>query len=180
MRRLVVLALSLHAAALGAQQPGRMAARRPAVVTDLLARERPAADSAAELRRFFLSRESQLRFCYAEHGHKADSTLRGELRMHVAASGWRADSVTFATGSARWRGAAARQAERCMRQKVRSWRLPLPPAGRSRFEATLAFGADVVSIPATTRSCTHARDGTTSCFLPASHDGFGVWAPFPF
>jgi hypothetical protein len=184
MRRLLPLAIALYATALGAQDsaraPERLVSRRPAIVKAVVAREGPAADSAAELRRFFLSRESQLRFCYVEWGYKLDPDLRGDLRMHVTASGWRAESVTFATASAAWRGEASRQAELCMRRRVASWRLPLSAAGRSRFEATLALSADLVRIRPASPPCTHARDGTTSCFLPASHDGFGIWAPFRF
>jgi hypothetical protein len=184
MRRLLPLALALHAAVLGAQDsaraPERLVSRRPAIVKAVVAREGPAADSAAELRRFFLSRESQLRFCYVEWGHRADSTLGGELRMHVVASGWRAESVTFESISATWRGAASVEAERCMRKRVASWRLPLPMTGLSRFEATLGLSAGLIRIGPASLPCAHARDGTTSCFLPASVDGFGVWAPFRF
>lgn len=164
---IVTLLLAPRAGAQDAGQraPGaRVVSVRAIAISPVVARAGIAPDSVAELHRFIAARESQLRFCYVEWGYKIDPALAGDVRVRVTTEGWRARDVTFASTSQRWRGEGARQAEKCWRARIGSWRLPIRGTGESRFETTLAVGPHLVRLsPGLDDARRHP--GRTTCAL---------------
>lgn len=82
----------------------------------------PAGD-VASVGTFVRGHESQLRFCYEEHGLRANPALAGSVTVavSVAASG----AVSSASVAKRsWSGAGAAESEACILRAVRGWRLP--------------------------------------------------------
>ncbi|GAC1697570.1 MAG: hypothetical protein NVS9B3_15280 [Gemmatimonadaceae bacterium] len=88
----------------------------------------------SELGNYVRSRESQLRFCYVEHGLKANPSLAGTINVAMSLSG--SGSVTGVNITSRtWGGPGASETESCIRGKIEGWHFPSSAAG----EGTYAF-----------------------------------------
>ena len=91
-----------------------------------------------ELGTFVRSRESQLRFCYNEYGLKLNPSLAGSLTAAVSltpAGGVTGVNMTNRT----WSGAGAGDVERCIADKIRSWRFPPSEAGGGTYSFSFSF-----------------------------------------
>lgn len=134
----LLLGLACLARGADAQQPPA----RPRTVAMMGTLQGPR--TTASVDPYLRGRLQQLRFCFAEHGLTADSTLAGFV--HVAfrkdSTPW-VDSVTFRPLSRTWRGDGAAAAERCMRGRFNGWRFPAdaPPG---TYLVTLGFAVDPV------------------------------------
>ena len=85
-----------------------------------------------ELGTFVRSRESQLRFCYTEYGLKANPSLAGSIGTSITLT--ESGNVTNVGITNRsWGGAGASESERCIRNRIASWRFPSGAAGTYGF-----------------------------------------------
>ena len=97
----------------------------------------PAGD-AASVGTFVRSHDAALRFCYEEHGLRANPGLGGAVTVAitVAPSG----SVSGAAVTKRtWSGPGAAEAEACILRAIRGWRLPSSGAAPTTFDLPFNF-----------------------------------------
>ncbi len=91
-----------------------------------------------ELGSFVRGRQSQLRFCYEEHGLKVNPNLAGTVTVAVTMTG--AGSVTAVNIVRRtWSGAGADDTEACIRSRISGWRFPPSDAGGGTFNFPFNF-----------------------------------------
>lgn len=114
--------------------PVRISAPRP---IDAPAVRGPQRD-VSELGTFVRSRESQLRFCYNEFGLKVNPSLAGSVSAAVTLTATGTVSEVDLT-SRTWSGAGASETERCIEQKIRSWRFPASEAGGGTYSFSFSF-----------------------------------------
>ena len=82
--------------------------------------------------------EAQLRFCYNEYGLKENPSLAGSITASVALTP--SGAVTAANVTNRtWSGAGAAETERCIIDKIRTWRFPASEAGDGTFSFSFSF-----------------------------------------
>lgn len=92
----------------------------------------------SELGTFVRSRESQLRFCYVEHGLKVNPSLAGTINVAITMTG--SGSVTDVDVTSRtWGGNGSSAAEQCIVQRIRSWKFPPSPAGGGTYSFPFNF-----------------------------------------
>lgn len=92
----------------------------------------------SELGTFVRSRESQLRFCYVEHGLKVNPSLAGTVNVAITMTG--SGSVTGVDVTNRtWSGNGASAAESCIVQRIRSWKFPSSSAGGGTYSFPFNF-----------------------------------------
>ena len=78
---------------------------------------------AATVGTFVRGHESQLRFCYEEHGLKVNPRLAGSVTVAITAGG--SGAVTNASVVRRsWSGAGTAESEACIVKAIRGWQLP--------------------------------------------------------
>ena len=106
----------------------------PVIAADPLT---PAGD-VATIGTFVRGHESQLRFCYEEHGLRTNSTLAGSvtIAMNVGSNG----GVSSAAVTKRsWSGPGAVESEACILRAIRGWRLPASAAGAGTYSLPFNF-----------------------------------------
>jgi hypothetical protein len=92
----------------------------------------------SELGSFVRSRQSQLQFCYQEHGLKVNPRLAGTVTAAVTMTG--SGNVTGVNITSRtWSGAGASEAESCIRSRINSWRFPASEAGGGTYSFPFNF-----------------------------------------
>ncbi|HEX5072889.1 MAG TPA: AgmX/PglI C-terminal domain-containing protein [Gemmatimonadaceae bacterium] len=92
----------------------------------------------SELGTFVRGHEAQLRFCYNEYGLKENPSLAGSITASVALTP--SGAVTAANVTNRtWSGAGAAETERCIIDKIRTWRFPASEAGDGTFSFSFSF-----------------------------------------
>jgi hypothetical protein len=97
----------------------------------------PATRNGGDLRTFVRSREAQLRVCY-ERGLAVNSRLAGSITVaaEIAADG----TVGTPRVSRRsWSGGGVAEAEACILNMVRSWRLPASTGGAATYSFPFSF-----------------------------------------
>lgn len=92
----------------------------------------------SELGTFVRGRESQLRFCYNEFGLKVNPSLAGSVTASITLAGSGAVSGVDITNRT-WSGAGASETERCIADKIRSWRFPASEAGGGTYAFSFSF-----------------------------------------
>ena len=87
-----------------------------------------------DLGTYVRSRQSELRYCYEEHGLKANPGLAGTIYVAITIAG--SGGVSNANITRRtWSGPGSSPAESCILSRIRAWRFPPSSAG----EGTYAF-----------------------------------------
>lgn len=91
-----------------------------------------------ELGSFVRSRESQLRFCYQEHGLKVNPRLAGSVAVDIRVAGNGAVSnVDIARRT--WSGTGVSESEACIRNTIRRWRFPSSSTGEGTYGFSFNF-----------------------------------------
>lgn len=114
--------------------PVRISAPQPIDVPDLGGPSR----DVGELGTFVRSRESQLRFCYNEHGLKVNPGLAGSINTAITMTG--SGGVTNVQITNRtWGGAGVSETESCIRNRIRGWKFPASSAGGGTYGFSFNF-----------------------------------------
>lgn len=92
----------------------------------------------AELGSVARSREPQLRFCYTEYGRRVNPRLAGKVAIAVTLAP--AGHVTAVRVTSRsWSGRGVDRVEKCICDKIRSWKFPEYEGGEGTYPLTFVF-----------------------------------------
>lgn len=94
--------------------------------------------NVSDLGNYVRGRQSQLQFCYEEHGLKVNPNLAGTVTVAVTLTG--AGNVTGVEIARRtWSGAGAAESEACIRQRILGWRFPPSDQGGGTYSFSFVF-----------------------------------------
>jgi hypothetical protein len=94
--------------------------------------------NVASVGTFVRGHESQLRFCYQEHGLRTNPALAGSVTIAVTVGSSGAVSSAGVTKRS-WAGPGAAESEACILQAIRGWRLPPSVNGSGTYSLPFNF-----------------------------------------